>query len=76
MHDSEVVWLRTLPAIRKVPRAQWSTTTALEALIPAEHMQSIRPDAELWTALEQMGRNSVAQLPVMTDKTIGGALAR
>lgn len=76
MSDSEVVGLLTLPAIRKVPRAQWSTTTALEALIPAEQMQSIRPDAELWMAVEQMGRNGVAQLPVMTNKTILGMLSR
>jgi CBS domain-containing protein len=39
-------------------------------------MQWIRPDAELGTALEQMGRNGVAQLPVMTDKTILGMLSR
>ena len=76
MSDSEVVGLLTLPVIRKVPRAQWPTTTALEALIPAEQMQSIRPDAELSTALEQMGKNGVAQLPVMTDKTILGMLSR
>jgi Zn-dependent protease/CBS domain-containing protein len=76
MRDSEVVGLLTLTAIRKVPRAQWPTTTALQAVIPAEQMQWIRPDAELWTALEQMGRNGVAQLPVMTDKTILGMLSR
>ena len=76
MNDSEVVGLLTLPVIRKVPRAQWPTTTALEAVIPAAQMQSIRPDAELSTALEQMGRNGVAQLPVMTNKTILGMLSR
>lgn len=76
MSDSVVVGLLTLPVIRKVPRAQWPTTTALEAMIPAEQMQSIRPDAELWTAVEQMGRNGVAQLPVMTEKTILGMLSR
>ena len=74
--DSEVVGLLTLPAIRKVPRAQWPTTTALQAVIPAEQMQWIRPDAELWTAMEKMGRNGVGQLPVMTDKTILGMLSR
>jgi CBS domain-containing protein len=76
MSDSEVVGLLTLAAIRKVPRAQWPTTTALQAVIPAEQMQFIRPDAELWTALEKMGRNGVDQLPVMTDKKILGMLAR
>ena len=76
MSDSEVIGLLTLPAIRKLPRAQWPTTTALQAVIPAEQMQWIRPDAELWTAMEKMGRNGVDQLPVMTDKTILGMLSR
>src|SRR5256884_6940511 len=54
--DSEVVGLLTLPAIKNVPRSQWPTTTALQAVIPAEQMQWIRPDAELWTGFDKMGR--------------------
>jgi Zn-dependent protease len=76
MSDSEVIGLLTLHAIRQVPRAQWPTTTALQALIPADQMQWIRPDAELWTALEKMGKNGVDQLPVMTDKKLLGTLTR
>ena len=48
----------------------------LQAVIPAEEMQWIGPDAELWKALEKMGRNGVDQLPVMTDKKILGMLSR
>jgi len=76
MSDSEVLGLLTLHAIRQVPRAQWPTTTALQAVIPAGQMQWIRPDAELWTAMEKMGRNGVDQLPVMTDKRLLGTLSR
>ena len=76
MRDSEIVGLLTLSAISKVPRAQWPTTTALQAVIPVEQMQWIRPDAELWTALQKMGRDGVNQLPVMADKTILGMLSR
>lgn len=76
VNNSDVVGLLTLTAIKKVPRSQWPTTTALEALIPAEQMQWIRPDAELWTALEKMGRDGVDQLPVMTEKKLLGTLSR
>ena len=76
MSDSEVIGLLTLHAIRQVPRPQWPTTTALQAMIPAGQMQWIRPEAELWTALEKMGRNGVDQLPVMTDKRLLGTLSR
>ena len=74
--DSEVVGLLTLPAIKNVPRSQWPTTTALQAVIPAEQMQWIRPDAELWTAFDKMGRSGIDQLPVMTDKKLLGTLSR
>jgi Zn-dependent protease len=76
MSDSEVIGLLTLHAIRQVPRAQWPTTTALQAVTPAGQMQWVRPDAELWTALEKLGRNGVDELPVMTDKTLLGTLSR
>jgi predicted transcriptional regulator len=74
--DSEVVGLLTLHRIKQVPRADWVTTTAAQAMIPAAQMQGISPDAELWTALEKMGRNGVDQLPVMEQKNIVGTLAR
>jgi Zn-dependent protease len=74
--DSEVVGLLTLHGIKQVPRASWVTTTAAQAMIPVAQMQGIRPDAELWTALDRMGRNGVDQLPVMEQKSIVGMLSR
>lgn len=76
VHDSEVVGLLTLHGIRKIPRADWATTTAVQAMTPAAKMQSIRADAELWSALERMGRNGVDQLPVMEHERIVGMLSR
>jgi len=76
MRGSEIVGLLTLQGIRQVPRADWATTTAVQAMIPAAQMQGIRADAELWTALEKMGKNGVDQLPVMEDANIVGMLAR
>ena len=45
-------------------------------MIPAEQMKRVRPDAELWAALEEMDRDGVNQLPVMMDGQIQGMLSR
>jgi len=50
--------------------------TAAKAMIPAEQMKRVRPDAELSTSLEEMDRDGVNQLPVMEDGQIQGMLSR
>ena len=45
-------------------------------MLPLEKMKRISPDKELWTALEQMDRDGVNQLPVMTDGRMVGMLSR
>jgi Zn-dependent protease/CBS domain-containing protein len=67
--------LITLSTIKEVPRALWARTTASQVMVPLEKTISIRPAAELWTALEKMGRDGVNQLPVLNggggDRVIG-----
>lgn len=72
----EVVGLLTLHRVKQVPRTEWSTTTAAQAMIPVERVKRIRPDTPLWTALEEMDRDGVNQLPVMSDGTVVGMLTR
>jgi CBS domain-containing protein len=50
--------------------------TAAQAMTPAERMKRLRPDAELWAALEEMDRDGINQLPVMVDGQIQGMLSR
>ncbi len=50
-----------------MPRGEWATTSA---------GQVMRPDRELWTALQQMHRDGVNRLPVMTDSQVVGMLSR
>ena len=71
-----VVGLLTLHRIKEVPRSDWPTITAAKAMIPAEQMKKLRPDTELWKALEEMDRDGVNQLPVMADGQIQGMLSR
>ncbi len=70
------VGLMTLHRIKEVPRQAWSTTTAAQAMVPFDRLKRINPDAELWTALQQMDRDGVNQLPVMRDGQVVGMLGR
>jgi predicted transcriptional regulator len=70
------VGLMTLHQIKEVPRETWSTTKAAQVMIPLDKLKRITPDKELWTALEEMDRDGVNQLPVMTDGQVIGMLSR
>lgn len=70
------VGLMTLHRIKEVPRGEWSTTSAARVMLPLERLKRISPDSELWTALQQMDRDGVNQLPVMTDSQVVGMLSR
>jgi CBS domain-containing protein len=74
--NDKVAGLLTLHQVKEIPHADWPTTTAAQAMISAEQMKRIRPDAELWVALEEMDRDGVNQLPVMVDDQIQGVLGR
>jgi Zn-dependent protease/CBS domain-containing protein len=74
--SNEVVGLLTLHHVKEVPRSEWPTTTSAQAMIPIERTKRVQQDAELWTALEEMDRDGVNQLPVMVDGQIQGMLSR
>jgi len=73
---SDTVGLMTLHRIRIVPRGEWSTTSAEQAMLPLDKLMRISPDEGLWAALQQMDRNGVNQLPVMTESQVVGMLSR
>ncbi len=72
----DVIGLLTLHHIKDVPRSEWPVMTTAQAMIPIEQTKRVRPDEELWTALEEMDRDGVNQLPVMVDGQIQGMLSR
>jgi Zn-dependent protease/CBS domain-containing protein len=73
---SEGTGLVTLGSIRKVLRSDWGKTRASQVMVPLERLDSTRPDAVLWSALEKMGRDGVNQLPVVEGNGIVGVLSR
>jgi len=70
------VGLMTLHRIKEVPRADWATTSAGQGMIPFEKLKRTAPEAGLWTALQQMDRDGVNQLPVTRDNLVIGMLSR
>ena len=70
------VGLITLHRIKEVPRREWATTSAAQAMLPFEQLKCIDPDAELWSALQMMDRNGVNQMPVIRDHHVIGMLSR
>jgi Zn-dependent protease len=73
---NRVAGLLTLHDIKSLPRAEWPMTTATQAMIPLAKVKRIRPDEELWAAIEEMNHDGVNQLPVMTEGHIDGMLRR
>ena len=74
--DGRVVGLLTLHDVKKILRGDWPNTAAAQAMIPAEKMKRILPDAELVDALAEMDHDGVNQLPVMAGDQIQGVLGR
>ncbi len=70
-----VVGLLTLHDMKEIPRSSWTTTTAAQAMIPVEKLSKLDPNAELWTAMEKMGRDGVNQMPVMAENDFVGMLS-
>ena len=66
----------TFAAIRAVPRTEWPVRTASEVMVPFQKLATIAPDTALWTALEEMGRDGVNQLPVLQGNDMVGVLSR
>jgi CBS domain-containing protein len=70
-----VVGLLTLDNIKEIPRPSWTTTSATQAMVAVEKLSRIDSNAELWTAMEKMGRDGINQVPVMLGNKLVGVLS-
>jgi Zn-dependent protease/CBS domain-containing protein len=70
-----VVGFVTVRQIRRIPRAQWTTTAVAQAMIPSAQVTALRPDTELWSVVEQMGREGSTPMPVISDGYTWGILS-
>ena len=71
-----LVGLMTLHRVKEVPRERWSVTTAAQVAKPLDQLKRLEPDTELWTAMQEMDRDGVNQLPVVEHGKIVGMLSR
>jgi Zn-dependent protease/CBS domain-containing protein len=60
----------------RVPKDRWATTYAPQAMTPASDVQTIEPEADLATALEQLESARQLQLPVVDAGRIVGYVSR
>ncbi len=72
----EVVGLLTVHKLADVPKEQWAATNMSQIMIPCEQWKELTLDTELWDAMQEMDRDGVNQLPVMTGTRIEGMLTR
>ena len=66
----------TLNGIKEIPRSAWAQTPVSQIMVPLQRLDTIPPNAQLWSALEKMGRDGVNQLPVVEGNGIVGMLSR
>ncbi len=68
--------LLTLSTIRDIPREQWPSVTAAQAMTPIAQVKQVRPDDDLWQAIAEMDGDGVNQLPVIEGGKIRGMVCR
>ncbi len=69
------VGMLTLHEMKEIPRSSWTTTNAAQAMIPIEKLSSLDPNAEMWTAMEKMGKDGITQMPVVAENNLVGMLS-
>ena len=72
----QVLGLMTVHRVKEVPRNEWGRTTAAQAMLPMEKLRHTTPETGLWSALQQMDRAGVNQLPVTQNSHVVGMLTR
>lgn len=72
----ETVGMVTLQGVRQVARSEWPTTSVAKVMLPVDRLKRVDADAELWSALQNMDRDGVNQLPVTRQGRIVGMLSR
>jgi Zn-dependent protease/CBS domain-containing protein len=71
-----IVGLISLREIRTVPRDAWSRTPVSAVMLPLSRLAVATPDEPLTRALEDLSRQDLNQLPVVTDGHLVGLLTR
>ena len=71
-----LIGLITPHEVSLVERQRWPTTRVRDAMRSMEKLHTLSPETALFTALEQMAREDVNQMPVVSNGTLLGVLSR
>jgi predicted transcriptional regulator len=74
--NEKPVGMVTMHCVRDTPREEWPTTMVARCMMPVDDLKRVKPDDALWSALQEMDRDGVNQLPVMTGAEMLGMLSR
>jgi CBS domain-containing protein len=61
---------------RRVARDRWAQTPVRAAMHPLERLRTLSPDSKATEALELMGREDLAQVPVLSQGFLEGIVLR
>jgi Zn-dependent protease/CBS domain-containing protein len=76
IEGDRTVGMVTMHCVRDTPRDQWAVVTVAQCMMPVADLKRVKPDDGLWSALQEMDRDGVNQLPVMTGTDMQGMLSR
>jgi Zn-dependent protease len=71
-----LIGLITPHEVRQVERQQWPATRVRDAMRSMSQLHTVSPNTALFTALEQMAREDINQMPVVSNGTLLGILSR
>jgi len=74
--DERLVGIVTLHDLRKAPRADWPQIQVERVMTPLEKVHWVKPEEEIWAALQMMAQKDVHQLPVLAEGRLVGVVAR
>jgi Zn-dependent protease/predicted transcriptional regulator len=75
-HDGAVSGILTTTDLARVPREEWPTTSARNAMVPAPDVATVAPRTLVSDAVRTMAERDVHQLPVIDEGRLVGMLTR
>lgn len=76
VRDNSLVGLITPNEVRQVPRDRWLQTSVQSAMRPLQELRTVSPETPALKALEEMSREDINQLPVVSNGRIEGIFSR
>jgi Zn-dependent protease/CBS domain-containing protein len=64
------VGMATLSDVGKLPRESWPITPVSQIMRPLTQLQTVRPSADLWNAVEKMGRENSGVVGMLTREDL------